>query len=243
VGRAVERFFSEPLALMVVIWIVLAALFVFVLFAWLSSRAKFVFLDNVVHDRAAIVEPWTRHAKEGNSLFLWRLGFALAVILGFAAVIAPSVLVLTWTGRSVAPLRFAAGISLVAFVSLGLVVILYVRFFLNQFVIPIMYRDRLRTNDAWRKFLPLMRRELASFVLCGLFVLAVSLAVLIVLAAFGCLTCCIGFFLLMVPYVGAVVLLPVSYTYRAFGPEFLAQFGPEYSVWAPAETAPPETVT
>jgi hypothetical protein len=30
---------------------------------WLSSRAKFIFLDNVVHERAEIVAPWSRRSS------------------------------------------------------------------------------------------------------------------------------------------------------------------------------------
>src|SRR6185369_9929707 len=44
------------------ILVTIAIAFVFlmalgVVFAWLSARGKFIFLDNVLHERAAIVEP------------------------------------------------------------------------------------------------------------------------------------------------------------------------------------------
>ena len=44
-----------------------------VLLTWLSSRGKFMFLDNVVHDRAKVTKPWYDFREHGNSLFLWRL--------------------------------------------------------------------------------------------------------------------------------------------------------------------------
>jgi hypothetical protein len=53
----------------------------------------------------------------------------------------------------------------------------------------------------------------------------------------GFLTCCIGFLILAIPYVGSVVLLPVSYLFRALSVEFLEQFGPEYVLF-PATTSP-----
>jgi hypothetical protein len=49
-----------------------------------------------------------------------------------------------------------------------------------------------------------------------------------VVVAVGFATCCIGFLLMVTPYVGQVVLLPLHVAYRALGPEFLAQFGPEF---------------
>jgi hypothetical protein len=58
-----------PLILLAVL--VVAAILIALL--WVSSRGKLVFLDNVVHERAAIVEPWKRLGKLGDSLFWWRL--------------------------------------------------------------------------------------------------------------------------------------------------------------------------
>lgn len=53
----------------------------------------------------------------------------------------------------------------------------------------------------------------------------------------GLMTCCIGFFLLIIPYVGTVVTLPVWYTLRAFSLEYLAQFGEKYEVFSATESA------
>ena len=53
-----------------------------------------------------------------------------------------------------------------------------------------------------------------------------------ILGAFGCMTCCIGFLILMIPYIGTVVLLPMYVTFRGLDLEFLAQFGEEYDLVA-----------
>jgi len=55
----------------------------------------------------------------------------------------------------------------------------------------------------------------------------------------GLVTCCIGWLLLVIPYIGTVVTLPFWYTLRAFSLEFLGQFGPEY-VMSPAASVQPE---
>jgi hypothetical protein len=60
---------------------------------------------------------------------------------------------------------------------------------------------------------------LGLFLLGGLGVVAVSLA-----------TCCIGFLILALPYVGVVLLLPLHVTYRLLGPEFIAQFDPRFDL-------------
>jgi hypothetical protein len=54
-----------------------------ILFLWLSSRGKFMFLNYVVHKQAEIAEPWHEFRKEGDSLFVWRL---VCGFLSFAAV-------------------------------------------------------------------------------------------------------------------------------------------------------------
>ena len=47
---------------------------------------------------------------------------------------------------------------------------------------------------------------------------------------FGLLTCCIGWLLLAIPYIGAVVMLPIYVTFRSLDLEFLGQFGAEYTL-------------
>ena len=55
-----------------VVWIfiivlgITALIAVIVLLVWLSSRGKFMFLDNVVHERAKVVQPWHQFRREGN---------------------------------------------------------------------------------------------------------------------------------------------------------------------------------
>lgn len=200
---------------------------------WLSSRGKFMFLDSVVHNRAEIAKPWREFRKEGDSLFLWRLVFGITAIAIFVAFI-----VFFFVGarglydagfnRS-APILFFVGMGL-AFLVL-LIIISYISLFLNDFVVPIMARDRLSAVAGWRRFLPLLGHHPLHFIFYGLiiFVLYLLFVVLVILA--GLITCCIGWLVLVIPYIGTVVTLPVWYTFRAFSLEFLAQFGPEYQIF------------
>jgi hypothetical protein len=219
--------------------LILLALAVGVVFLWLGSRGKFVFLEGVALGRAAIVEPWNRTAPLGNSLFLWKLGFAIVsgvLILGliFATI---GTAFLGWLGFhervAMAP-PIIGGIALVGFVGL---LAAFVGLLLDDFVVPLMYRHGLRTNEAWRRFLPLLREHLGPFVLYALLVLVLFAVVGALVMAAGFATCCVGFLLIITPYVGQVVLLPLHVAYRAFGPEFLAQFGAEFQVLASAPPA------
>jgi hypothetical protein len=224
--------------------LILAAIVVGFVLLWLGSRGKFVFLEGVALGRAAIVEPWNRYARLGNSLFLWKLGFAVVsglVMLGIVFATFGTAL-LGWLGFhervAMAP-PIIGGIVLAGFVGL---LVAFVGLMLDDFVVPLMYRHGLRATEAWKRFLPLFREHLGRFVLYALFVLVLAAAVGVMVVAVGFSTCCVGFLLVMLPYVGQVVLLPIHVAYRGFGPEFLAQFGPEFQIFA-AAPPPPATAS
>ena len=76
--------------------ILLVGLALGILLTWLSSRGEFMFLDGVARDRAAVVEPWHRFRRLGNSLFVFRVILGL---IGFGAIllIAGGGLLLAWS--------------------------------------------------------------------------------------------------------------------------------------------------
>ena len=53
------------------------------------------------------------------------------------------------------------------------------------------------------------------------------------------LTCCIAGCLLVLPYLGTVLLLPVLVFRRSYSLCYLAQYGGEYDVFAPPSAPPP----
>jgi len=216
--------------------VVLFVLFLLVLIPvvmWLSARGQFMFLDGVVRRRAEIVEPWKEFRREGNSLFLWQLGFLVAVIASLALLAAPGVVVLIaaeGAGRSLAPGLLLLVLPLLPW----LVVLLYIGFFLSAFVVPIMHRERLRTSAAWRVFLPFFKAEWPRFLLVGLFVFALHVVAGIAVFVAGLATCCILFLVLIIPYIGTVAMLPLFVTYRAFTLEWLAQLSPRFDFFGGA---------
>lgn len=228
--RGWEWFLSHELLTGLVVACAVVLLGLIVLVLWVSSRAKFVFLDNVVHNRAAIVEPWKRYRRQGNSLFAFRLVLlllCLPLVLGAVGLFlwlafGPD----GWT-RLDGP-AMIAGVAATAL--LGFVVTvtaLYAAFFLDAFVVPLMLRFDLGVLAAWRRFLRLLWARPGWFLLVGLFVFVLTLAVGSAIVVTGCATCCLGFILLALPYVGTVVLLPLIVVYRSFTISFLAQLEPE----------------
>ncbi|MBN1348264.1 hypothetical protein JXJ21_02545 [candidate division KSB1 bacterium] len=214
--------------------VVLLLFFLFiVLLTWLSSRGKFMFLDNVVHDRAQVSLPWNEFKSLGNSLFIWRFFFGLICLVLVLLFLLSCYFIFVYLYEIDA--RFPTTIlAIIGMVLSGLALMIvtgYISLFLNEFVIPIMYRDRIKTNAAWGKFLPLFSKHFLYFILYGLFIFVLTFVIIICVIILGFLTCCIGFLFLIIPYISAVVTLPISYTMRAFSLEFLEQFGPEYRIF------------
>jgi hypothetical protein len=246
--RQVCGWWADPVWRITIIVIFVLSLALALVILWVTSRGEFVFLDSVLNGRSAIAAPWHAYRAQGNSLFLWRLVFGLCVFVGFAVIVGTMFFVMAGGvlphGLAGFPwLRFLVGLGLVW---LPLIIAsLYIHLFLRHFVTPIMFRDRTTTTEAWRTLRPILSERLGSFLVYGLFLLAVEIGVVIALIPAILLTCCLLGCLLALPFIGTVVWLPVSYTVRAFGPEFLAQFGPAYDVWPPppappTPTAPPE---
>ncbi len=209
---------------------------IIVILTWLSSRGKFMFLDNVVYDRAKVTQPWYDFKEHGNSLFIWRLVFGLicfAVIILFIVQFFIIAFEFYNSDFEPAPILSFIGIGFLFFIFM--VVISYISVFLDDFIVPIMYKNNISTAKAWHVFLQIFSKYWLYFILYGLllFVLWVFIVIFIILA--GIFTCCLGFIFLIIPYLGSVVTLPISYTFRSFGPEFLKQFGPEFNIFPEAE--------
>jgi len=230
-----------------VFWLMLAVVGVMIgigiaiLLLWVTSRFKFIFLGNLVDNQAEIVEPWKHHDVLGTSLFLWRLCFTLACVLGavFVAVLffAPA------AGFSVhdalAGLSVAAGVlGVLGLVVFGLVAT-FISLMTESFVVPIMYRYEMPVLDAWRAFLPWLKARPAHFVLYGLFVLMLTVIYGVFFSLFCVMTCCMA----ALPYLGTALLLPVWVTYRLLSVEFLAQFHPDLNLFSPLAEETEETIT
>ncbi len=226
---------------------VLIAITVFLLFVigflitWLGCRGKFVFLDNVVHSQTRVVAPWYEYKNEGNSFFLFNLVWgviSLSIVISYVVYCFMKLQSLYATSGNAHALIVPAILA-----GIGFLVFSIINFFLivviKDFVVPIMYRDRTSTLAAIQKFVPLFLSQFIYFLGFELFKLCLLLFIIIGIIIVGCCTCCLGFLLLMIPYINAVVLLPISYAMRAFSVEFLEQFGAEFQIFSRLDITPP----
>lgn len=217
---------------LIIVGIITLIIFISVLI-WISSRAKFMFLHNVANDKADISEPWHEYRKEGNSLFIFQFFWgwlAFAAFISFLVYCFVSGKTLYYDDATNVAI-FAAIAQMILLFFGYLIVFGYVSLFLKDFIVPIMYKHRIGILGGWSKFLALFLRKFFPFILYGLFIFILGIGVVIAVIFLAVMTCCIGLLLIAIPYVGAVVLLPVSYTFRAFSIEFLAQFGDDFNVF------------
>lgn len=231
-------FIGEHLALIIVlaVLVLLLALAVGLVVTWVSSRGKFMFLENLATGVARVAEPWRRWKKQGNSLFLWSVGFGF-VMLGAVMLVAGLGFALAWPDLQahVFHVRALLGVVLGGLL-LTLIVIpaCCISVFLVDFVVVLMRRHEITTTAAWGIFLRLFRARPGPFILYLLLRLAFGMVVGMALVLAGFLTCCCGFIILAIPYIGTVVMLPILAWERYWSIEFLRQFGPEYDLDAVA---------
>lgn len=212
------------------------------LLQWLASRGHFMFMDGIVHDRAAVTEPWHRFRTLGNSLFVVRFVLGLIGLAGFL-VVAGMCAVLAWP--AIVSRSFGAGALAAIFLGacvllpFGLVMAL-LQLLLKDFVATIMYVRNIPAMDAVRVFREeVLPGRVGAFFLFYLmkFVLVVASGVLIGIGT--CITCCIA----GLPYISSVVFLPVLVFLRAYALFFLEQMGDEWRLFqtpgAPLPPAPP----
>ncbi len=215
------------------ITLVLVGLAIGLVVLWLSSRGRFMFLHCVALNTAEVAVPWRKYAKPANSLFLFRIVLALLglvtvlpAIVGVVLIIARMVIRQTATVGGVAG---AAGLVL-GLMLLG-VAFWVVERLLRDFVVPVQYLRGAGCMAAWREVGALVRSDLLHFVLYLLFRIALGIGIAVALIIVVLATCCCAGCLFALPYLGTVLLLPVLVLERSYSIYFLAQYGPEYSVF------------
>ncbi len=219
--------------------ILLLALWLLIL--WLSSRGRFMFLHCVALDRAEVAEPWNKFEREANSLFWFRLVLGLigtVLLLPMLAVIAVVIVRMVLRGEPDAGgIMMAVGLGLVFF--LLAVIFALVNKFTEDFVVPILFLRGGKCLAAWREFWGLLADNAGLFTLYILFQIVLGMVIGIIVFGAVLITCCCALFLMAIPYIGTVLLLPVLVFKRSYPLYFLQQFGPGYDVFPPAPPVPP----
>ena len=208
---------------------------VWVVMLWLSSRGQFMFVNCVAKNEAKVKEPWTRFKGAANNLFVFRL---LITIGGFILVSAGVVAFLFgsgFLGGSAYPqmaiariLVFAGVFFVVILLSIGFLILMK---FIKDFVVAIMYLQNISPVAALGQLWRVILIHKGAFTLYILFQILINLAIGAIIITAVLLTCCCAGVLIAIPYIGTVILLPLTVFKRAYSLVFLAQLGDEYDVF------------
>ena len=218
--------------LVAIVALVLLALWVALL--WISSRGRFLFLEGLMTGRLEIARPWREYSMEAQSLFWFRIWIALAVmgfglICGVVAILAAIAVQshAAWNGVGIA---LMIGALLVVVPLMILAAVAWV--VQEQIVVPLMWLRRIPCLSAWTAGFHLIRTRPMLFFQFLAARLILGILTGIVVVALVLLTCCIGGLLLALPYLGAVMFLPVTVFFRFLSVGYLAHFGSDYDLLA-----------
>ena len=204
---------------------------------WLSSRGRFMFLHCVAHNKAEVSIPWTKFRQHANSLFLFRiiLGLISFITIGLPLLLAIGIFIMMIAGDGAIAIGILGGIMIGLIILVGAIIFGCISKFTMDFVVPIMFLRTTSCTAGWREFLTILSANKARFALYILFQIVIGIVLgTIKMMGFciGCCLCCAGF-LLLIPYIGTVILLPLPVFTRSYSLLYLKQYGPEFDVFSP----------
>lgn len=222
----------DNLSLVIVLGVavVLLGVGISALVLWLSSRGRFMFIDDLCKNEDKVEAPWREFAERGWRLFKFR--FLLSMIGGFVALIALAVFVwIAWPELSAGMFEtkgligLGVAVLLIAVVGVPLGIL---GALVDDFVVPAMYLHDETVGEAWRRVQSeIFQGRVGTIVLFYLVQFGLGIVVGIIAMAVTCITLCIA----ALPYIGTVILLPLFVFSRAYVLAFIEQFGPSWQLF------------
>jgi hypothetical protein len=233
---AVQNTISNHLPLVITIGSIIFVLIVtlVILCLWLSSRGQFMFLNCVAKNTDQVKLPWNKYRGHGNSLFLFRLTAGIIALVCFAVLGSLIALAIVMLNNNSATLGVPAIAMLVltSLIFLPTTIAIFLLFkFTKDFVVPIMYLKGIKTIQAWKIFLELLKNNKLNLLLYILFQILITICITTFIIALTCLTCCIAGCILALPYIGTILLLPVLVFCRSYSLCYLSQYGSQFDVF------------
>lgn len=185
----------------VIIGVVAVCIFIvlllIILFSWLGGRFSFIFIEDVIKRDASVKVPFTANREIGNSYFLFNLSFIFTYLILLGLIVFLCIMTCIKSGifntdapgakqifqffLILLPYLLAAFILIVITALIALVT--------KDFVLPIMFKDKIGIFRAWPKAFGILRRHIWDFVIY-VFIkigLAIGAAIVYMLAFIICL--------------------------------------------------------
>jgi hypothetical protein len=223
--RVLEWLASYPWGLAEALALAVTLLFA-LLFCKIRSRGDFMFMHRWYSPDATIRQCWTASRASGQELFVWRvyLFLIVALLLALDGVAAYGYVVKPYLAAGKV-WNVSLRIPVTGFVTAATLIIMVsalVSHLTKAFVVPIMYWHGVSVSRGWLAVFALCNQHpfaMIGYLVCGM---VCAFAAGLALLAFGMLTCCIGFIPFMLPYFGAVAMLPYSLFFRGYAVCFLS---------------------
>ena len=234
IDQRLDTLFASPpgMAELTVIAGAVAFMLVFALLCcWLRSRGDFMFLHRWYAPNAPIGQCWASSRSVGRELFAWRVYFCLISVLlfvliavaAYVTVVQPYMAAGKEWGDALTRAAIGCGTAAVL-LSLAVQCVAHLT---KAFVVPVMYWHGVSASRAWFSVFSLCNQypfAVLGYLLCGIACgIAAGFAILAAVLA----TCCVGIIPLMLPYISAVTVLPVTFFFRGYSVCFLSQWRPE----------------
>jgi hypothetical protein len=193
---------------------------------WFNARGVFMYADAVATGRADLSRPWRQHAAAASSYFGWSLGLTFAILFtimfGGGLVVAT---VFAFVGGRLQGtggwLILAAMIPVLVLLAVALPLLGLAGVALRDFVAPLQIATGLPCGAAARLLESLVLAQPGAFVVYLVLKLLVVVGTGLVVAVFGCLTCCVGF----LPVVMQTLFQPLFHFERSLSLMLLRQMG------------------
>ena len=220
--------------------LLLIFLIIWLVVAWLKAKFTFIFIDNIINDRAEVKKPWREWDKQGTSLFKWKVLFSVISTFIMTPLILMAIgipLKMCWSSFEAEQLLPAGktgliiGALFIFIITIASIILAIISFVVNKLIVPIMYKERLTIKEAWKRFRPVLntnKGNITLFIIVYAFVvIAVGSVAAIALLIVGLLTCgffCMAFIPLLSGFIVSIIMLPVTIFYRMFSYEYAMQF-------------------
>lgn len=218
--------------LVIVLGMVVMAFFL-LLGSWLKAQGDFLFIDHLVRGRPGLLNSFHANLRRGNSSFLWKLGYhVVSMLLVALALLLPLLPALRWFGQCLSERALhspdaltVTGMVLSALSFIGMITLMKIVFFYyHEFIVPLMYIKELNAWAAAGAFWRLFRANTWQMIKYLLLIAILRAAIFVGLLIIIVMTCCTLSIPLVLPWVWAVLLLPLLVFLRLCSLELLNQF-------------------
>ncbi|MEW6008329.1 MAG: hypothetical protein AB1629_01690 [Candidatus Omnitrophota bacterium] len=183
---------KNPALFLYIVAIAVLVILAFLVLTWLTARFSFIFLEDVIKNDASIKMPFRENKQIANSLFLFYLVSSVVFLALFGLLTVGLIYNLINLGvfQKEANVGFKQifltclpyGLLLFSVIFIALLISLIAQ----DFVLVVMFKDKIKIMKAWRKILAMLRVHKVDFVkyLCIKLGLAICSAIIAGLLSF-----------------------------------------------------------